>query len=112
MAIRRQSTRRRPGKAKRGASLPELELPTIMDKRFAQKFKNLLIDIDALQSDCVINARKVEKLSTSCLQVLLSYLKTARRAGRKVRIDEASVCFRETAILFGLEREINDELKG
>jgi anti-anti-sigma regulatory factor len=77
-------------------------LPALLDMKAAKSLKELLTPHLSNPSAISLDASAVIRMSTACMQIIVAFVRTQRRATIPVRLDRPSLVFSQAATLLGV----------
>lgn len=86
-----------------------LELPAILDLSAARTLKELLQNALPGEGDLVVDASSVQRLTTPCLQVLVSAARLSETGGPALRLRNVPAAFAEMVSMLGLSPALRIE---
>jgi ABC-type transporter Mla MlaB component len=99
-------TRRKPAAARRRKSVPERARVLALDEQCtiarAGEVRSRLVRLLEHAAPVTIDAGRVERVDTACLQLLTAFVRDRRSAGREVTWRAPTAAFLESVTLLGL----------
>lgn len=91
----------------RQLELTVIDCGEILDIRRAEEFKTGLINALELGKPVLLNSKKIERIDTTGLQILCTFLNDAKAQGINVEWDSPATAIKEAAQLTGLTNSLS-----
>ena len=83
-------------------SIHTINLPEALTQNYANELHAMLCECYETSSELILDASRVEQLSTAVMQVLLSGIQTFSKANKKIEIKNVSKEFIQISTLLGI----------
>lgn len=103
--MQKKTRKRKAQAAPDVASTSELVLGTHLGMREARELKQRSMELLSAGRPCVIDAWRVERVSTGCLQILASFASSMAAAGHNVTVSGSSNALLEGFQMLGLSEQ-------
>ena len=110
MAPKKKSSAKKTVKKKSSVKISGLKLKEVLDISVAEKFKYEVIEYleKSSKNGVTLDAEKVSRITTPCVQVIISLEKSCKLSSIKFKILTPSDAFKKAFAELGLSKQLND----
>jgi len=110
MAPKKKTTLNKSIKKKPSVKLSGFKLREVLDISVAEKFKDEVIEYleKSSKTGVILDAEKVSRITTPCIQVIISLEKSCKLSSINFKILTPSDAFKKVFAELGLSKQLND----